>query len=544
MKSNINRRKEIFEGVLPPKGTPEYFNTIEDLKRTFPNDKRHREFHKKCWEKATKSFNAQYLSHCDLVTETSLRHFLKEFNFRTWEHGLRSMPVMFNIMEAFFNYRKPEIYFELIEEENYLISFFDFIDYITSQDFEVNKNLIEENITPDIIYNFNVGKDLEEITLKNDDGEEFIIAGISIIRRESEITVMMVTGKKKTDNISFDKKSFKFNTDISNKVNLLEQFQETLKNTDLEYEYIDKEKNYIKVIVACRIDIETMTIDARYIAEETNLMFHIVTDEIPGFLNEKGEFVSNEDKETYDNCVEKIGKFSSIFEAIQMSLYLPYFFNSKEDFIIEEMQETHFKKEYYSPINKRMYSNVYGYKCSLKTLYSLDTKNILSPDKIKIRDDLFKVQTDGYWKKIGIDEIGLDKKGKSIHGRTWVNQTLSWFEAKEQDLIIEKASESYSGENSGFIYILRNPTMEKNIFKIGFTKNEVDHRANQLSKTSVPDKFYKSQEWNVKDCIRAEKEIHNKLNDYRVDPRREFFKVNYDIAIQAIKEVIEAINAE
>ena len=31
------------------------------------------------------------------------------------------MSLMFNILEAFFSYRKPEIYFELIEEENYLI---------------------------------------------------------------------------------------------------------------------------------------------------------------------------------------------------------------------------------------------------------------------------------------------------------------------------------------------------------------------------------------------------------------------------------------
>ncbi len=544
MKSNIKRRKEIFEGVLPPGGTPEYFKTIEQFKKTFVNDKKHKEFLKRCWEKATKSLEAQYLSNCDFITETSLRYFLKEFNGRAWHHGLRSMSVMFNIMEAFFIYRRPEIYFELIEEENYLFSFFDFIDYITSQDFEGDKKLIDESITPDIIYNFNVGKDLEEIKFKSEVGEEFIVAGISIIRRENEITVLMTTGKKKTANISVDKNSFKYKTEISNKTGLIKEFQETLKTTEIEYEYLDSEKKYIKVLVASRIDLETMTIDARYVAEETNLTFNVVTDEIDGFLNEKGEFYSQEEKETYGNCAEKAGKYSSIFEAIKFSLYLPYFFNSKEDFIIEETFETHFKKEYNTPFNRRNFRNVYGHKCAIKTLYSLDTKNLLSPDKIKLKDDLFKVQTDGYWKKIGLDEIGLDKNGKSIHGKTWVNKTLSWFEAKEQDLIIEKDNNLFIGENAGFIYILRNPTMEKDIFKIGLTKKEVDERANQLSKTSVPDKFYKSQEWNVKDCIKAEKEIHARLNKFRVDPRREFFKVKYDIAIEVIKEVTDKINKE
>lgn len=542
MKSNINRRQEIFRDVLPPVGTKTYLDAIEKLKKRELDNPEIKEFSKKSWEKVTKSLEAQYLSNCDFLTENSLRHFLTEFNNRAWKYGLRSMPVMFNIMEAFFNYRKPEIYFELIEEENYLISFFDFIDYITSKEFDDNKNLIDENITSDIIYNFNVGKDLEEIKFKNDADEEFIVAGVSIIRRENEITVLMVTGKKKTENLSIDEDSFKFDTQNLNKSEIIDEIKETLKTEEIEYEYLDEDKKFIKVLVAARIDLETMTIDARYVAEETNLMFNVVTDEIDGFLKDNGDFISEELKTAYENSWEKIEGFNPIFEVVKLSLYLPYFFNSKEDAIVEEAIDTKFKKQFSSPLTKRKFNNVFGFKASTKSLYSIDTDNILSPDKIKLRDDLFKVQTDGYWKKLGLDEIGLDKKGNPIHGRTWVNQNLSWFEAKEEDLVVEKETELFKGKNAGFIYILRNPTMDKNIFKIGLTRNEVDDRVNQLSKTSVPDKFYKSQEWNVKDCVKAEKEIHSRLNDYRVDPRREFFKIDYDKAIKVIKEVIDEVN--
>lgn len=544
MKSNINRRQEIFRDVLPPVGTKAYLDAIEKLKKREQDNPGIKEFSKKSWEKVTKSLEAQYLSNCDFLTENSLRHFLTEFNNRAWKYGLRSMPVMFNIMEAFFNYRKPEIYFELIEEENYLISFFDFIDYITSKEFDDNKNLIDENITSDIIYNFNVGKDLEEIKFKNDADEEFIVAGVSIIRRDNEITVLMVTGKKKTENLSIDKDSFKFDTQNPNKSEIIDEIKETLKTEEIEYEYLDEDEKFIKVLVAARIDLETMTIDARYVAEETNLMFNVVTDEIDGFLKENGDFISEELKTAYENSREKIEGFNPIFEVIKLSLYLPYFFNSKEDAIVEEVLDTKFKKQFSSPLTKRKFNNVFGFKASTKSLYSIDTDNVFSPDKIKLRDDLFKVQTDGYWKKLGLDEIGLDKKGNQIHGRTWVNQNLSWFEAKEEDLVVEKETELFKGKNAGFIYILRNPTMAKNIFKIGLTRNEVDDRVNQLSKTSVPDKFYKSQEWNVKDCVKAEKEIHSRLNDYRVDPRREFFKIDYDKAIKVIKEVIDEVNKE
>lgn len=542
MKSNIDRRKEIFKGVLPPHGSEEYDAVVKVLKQNEHKDPSVKEFTKKNWEKVTKSIEAQYLSNCGLITEKTLRHFLSEFNNRAWKYGLRSMPVMFNIMEAFFNYRKPEIYFELLEEENYLISFFDFIDFITSKDFLEKKILIEENIISDLIYNFNVGQDLNEIKFKSDNGNEFIIAGLSIIRRGSEITVLATTGKKKEHDISIDKESFRLSTDNPDKSRLVEEIKKDIEKNEFEYEYIDEEKNYIKVLVACRIDIETMTIDARYVAEETNLMFTVITDETDGFLDKNGDFITEELKDAYLNSKKKIEEFSAVFEVVKQSLYLPHFFNLNDEIIIEEELETDFKKQSSSPLKRRKFSNIFGAKYYSKPLYSLDKHDLLSPDKIKLRDDLFRIKSDGYWKKLEIDEIGLDKKGKPIHGRTWVNKNLSWFEAKEDELIVEKKTELFKGENSGFIYILRNPTMEQDIFKIGLTRKDVEERAKQLSKTSVPDKFYKAQEWNVKDCVEAEKIVHERLKKERVDPRREFFKVKYENAISVIKEVVDEIN--
>lgn len=540
MKSNIDRRKEIFKGVLPPKGSKAYRDVVGFLNENETPESK--QFSKKSWEKVTKSLEAQLLSNCDLITEHSLRNYLTEFNNRAWSYGLRSMPTMFNIMEAFFNYRKPEIYFELIEEENYLISFFDFVDFITSNEFKESKEIIEENLVSDIIYNFNVGKDISEITFKSDAGDEFIVAGVSIIRRGEEVTLLMTTGRKKTEELPLDKNSFIFDSDNPDKSKILEEAKETLSKEELDYEYLDENREYIKVFVACRIDLETMTIDARYVAEETNLMFNITTDEIDGFLNSNGDFISEDIEKAYSNSLNKIEIYNPIFDAIKLSLYLPYYFNQNEDAIIEENHDTDFKKINSNPISKRKFRDTFGYKCSIKPLYSLDINNLFAPDKIKLRDDLFRIQSTGYWKKLPLEEVGLDKNGNTVHGKTWVNQNLSWFEAKEEDLVVKKETELYSGENAGFIYILRNPTMGDNIFKIGLTRNEVDERAKQLSKTSVPDKFYKSQEWNVKDCVIAEKEIHKRLDDYRVDPRREFFKIKYDEATKVIKEVVDAIN--
>jgi hypothetical protein len=544
MKSNIDRRQKIFEGVLPVVGTKEYYQVIDQLRVNSKNNPWVKDFSKRNWEKVNRSLEAQMLSSCDFITEKTLRHFLAEFNTRAWRYGLRSMSLLFNIFESFFNYRKPEIYFELIEEENYLISYYDFIDYITSKDFNDDKKFIAENLSSDIIYNFNVGKDLEEIKFKAEDGSEFIVAGISIIRRDNEITVAVITGKKGIEEAFANKDELSWDLGNPSKTEMLADFKKSIEKNEIEYVYLDAEKKYTKVLVVCRMDLDTMTTDARYVAVETNLMFNVKTDEIDGFLKTEEEFNGEKEKGAYFTALKGIDNYTAIFEVAKKSLYLPYFFNLHENTIVEETLETPFKKLNVNPLTKRKFKDVLGFKCANKSLYSLNINNIFSPDSIKVRDDFFKIETSGYWKKISLDEIGLDKKGNPIHGRTWVNKNLSWFEAKEEELTIEKKENKYSDINSGYVYILRNPIMEENIFKIGLTRNNVDDRASQLSKTSVPDKFYKMQEWNVKDCFKAEKLIHSKLDKFRIDPRREFFKINFDVALKVVKEVIDQINTK
>lgn len=539
MKSNIDRRKEIFKDVIPSKGDANY-ERLKSLHKSKVQSLAEKKFYKDCYKKAVNSLEAQYSSHSGFITETTLRHFLMEFNTRAWEHGLRSMPLLFNILESFFVYRKPHIYFELIEEENYLISFFDFLDFITSKNFENNKNLIIDNLVPDIIYNFNVGVDLKEISFKTDNNAEFIISGISIVRRENEITVLLITGCNEFKTI--ENSDIKLETNNPDKADLLEKYKKDIKGKEQKPLFIDEYENYSKVIVACRIDLENDSIDARYVAEEYENFFQVNTDESDGFTDQDGEYTSKEYKELHEKGIERVELFNAIFEVAKSALYLPYYLNENEEDLIEESHETEFKKINSSPLKRRKFKDTFGYKTSNKPLYVINSNNKFSPDVIKLRDDLFRIETSGYWKNLGVDEVGLDKKGESIHGKTWVNKKLSWFESNTSELIIEKNRNKFTGKDSGFIYIIRNPIMGPNIFKIGLTRNEVEERIKQLSKTSVPDKFYKAQEWNVKNCVKAEKEIHDLLEKFRIDPRREFFEVNYEEAVRIISMVCAIIN--
>jgi hypothetical protein len=93
--------------------------------------------------------------------------------------------------------------------------------------------------------------------------------------------------------------------------------------------------------------------------------------------------------------------------------------------------------------------------------------------------------------------------------------------------------------SKGSIYILENPALRENMLKIGRTEGTPQKRAKQLFKTGLPDEFIVSYEEDVPDCVLAEKLVHEKLDRYRYNPRREFFVLPLQEAISAVQEVIQ-----
>jgi tricorn protease-like protein len=97
----------------------------------------------------------------------------------------------------------------------------------------------------------------------------------------------------------------------------------------------------------------------------------------------------------------------------------------------------------------------------------------------------------------------------------------------------------------GWIYILINPSLKKNMIKIGMTKRSPEIRAQELSVvTSIPSEFYVAYEAIASDCVLAEKMIHEKLGKYRVSENREFFNIPLKNAVSEVNDVIRRINSE
>ncbi len=104
-------------------------------------------------------------------------------------------------------------------------------------------------------------------------------------------------------------------------------------------------------------------------------------------------------------------------------------------------------------------------------------------------------------------------------------------------------------EHFGYVYVLKNEYMP-GIIKIGITDN-LDERLRTLYNTSVPVAFdvVYACKVNYCDCRKIESALHNAFCTDRVNPKREFFKMEAFRAVEILKlfsieEVTDEANAD
>ena len=83
------------------------------------------------------------------------------------------------------------------------------------------------------------------------------------------------------------------------------------------------------------------------------------------------------------------------------------------------------------------------------------------------------------------------------------------------------------------VYVLTNSCMD-NVIKIGRTDN-LDQRLKDLYKTNVPLPFECFFACTVKDSEFVERNIHDAFEDKRISPKREFFEIDPNHVVSALK---------
>lgn len=102
-----------------------------------------------------------------------------------------------------------------------------------------------------------------------------------------------------------------------------------------------------------------------------------------------------------------------------------------------------------------------------------------------------------------------------------------------------------SKSRAGHIYILQNDSHDNLVLKIGLTRGKPEVRAKQLywGSSGVPEHFDIAVAYSVGDCVDAERKIHERLDAYRINPKREFFRVDPRVAQTIVVDTCKKVNS-
>lgn len=535
------RMRELGFWAAPKEGTPEYEALASRLGEQ-NQDPTFKKFMKERFEKAHALKFIQTVNGAGLPQDDMIREYNDEYNNRLFNHSIHDMPSSFNTAEAFTRYLPHMSVFKLLREVDHIVSFVDYLDFVTSDDDGLKELAGLQFMEDDVIYSYNGSHDPEELTFRCAESSVFAVSGVSFVKHGSEVNVLMLAGEK---------------CDLAEKTAEIEaSFAEVAEaplkphirpSEDLERRAVPlvEGTSLWKTIVMCRIDTVSSTIDVRYISQDCGYSFMGITDDLGALMTNDGKFFDDRYEAMAKELSQRISTYQSLFEFIKVCLNLPLYVNRNEENTKVERhptayrdirQQLKYKKiEKYAPVSEKVSTR--------SVIYIQPSQQEGSPNKTFYSPNI-KIETSGYWKKLSLDKIGQDKVGQPIHGRTWVEKRISWVEesSKIEPLSTSSTSRSHSA-NPGFIYVMRCAAHGKDIFKIGLTSRNTEQRSHELtSSTSAPDQFLVVEDWEVSDCELAEKMIHARLVQYRVNPKREYFHARYSHIFSVIRAVIEELD--
>lgn len=473
--------------------------------------------------------------------DKQLREYNLEYNGRVFHGSLRDMPGSFNVVEAFNKFIPRTATFELRTEHDHLFSFQNFIDWATS---EAPDNAADESIKlleEGQIYSFNSIDRPSNLLFSNKNNTEFGFSSVSLVRFSNEVSIILTAGQK-CDLAEESEKIKEAWESVS-----IPPHRAHIKPADdlvTRAEPLPEDPSLWKTVVLQRLDTSSKTVDARYVFQDWGSSYSGPCDDISAFMFD-GE-ITEERKQQYKKIAEALEEYETLLELCKSCLLLPLFFRVHDDDIEIQRHPTTFRDYRALLKNKKTIERVEArHWVTHRELKRIRYSAVRSPDRATFDAPNYLIERTGYWRKLEMGSEGRDKAGRPIQGRTWVEQTLSWVEDEPRDktLHASRASSSKVGESAGYIYVMRSAAHPKDVFKVGLTRRTTEQRSRELSQsTASPDHLFVMQEWETSDCILAEREIHAKLDAYRINPKREFFSAPYKTIFLVIDEVISRID--
>ncbi len=367
------------------------------------------------------------------------------------------------------------------------------------------------------------------------------IVGASLIRHEHELTCLIVAGEQPPN--PSDECILRDHPQMRHPTKGRESFEPD-PHYGLEDRYLESLPGFARVVLGTRFDLSGNFYDVRYVNLDLGRSYAVFTDDDAIF---PPAIHYSERDEIRKSALHELDRYKELFSAAAALMYLPVMFVAET----KRVQETQFvtdlgtdrdEKEVREAVSELGKDEV-PFTRMVRCLAAARTTTATLDRNLEPPPLTFK--SEGYWKPLPLGKVGEDKSGNPIVGKTWVQRIESWSAESPASFLIRRQTVKPKGAEPGTVYVMRSPSHEVDLYKIGFTRRGAEERARDLgAATGVPLPFAVIASWEVGDCSGVEREVHRKLDERRINPRREFFYASLSEIIATIESVVASETLE
>ncbi len=532
------RMAELSVSVPPPASHPDFEVLKQRAVRAMESDLA---FRKKCQDNCRKVPHWGYMravSGSGLVMGNTLRDYFREYAMRIINHGFRSLPLSFNVVESFLRFDPDLCLFDLRPEREHLLAADDYFDWYKSNGMPKDPELLMAAMEEGVVYAYNMSGDTAASRVATGHSA-LVIAGVSVVRHQHELSCVLVAGERPPnppDDAVSDKEPI---VTAPGKENVVPD-----PGLGVNDRYLEQLPGFARVILLARFDLRGKKYYVRSVNLDNGNSFSVLTDDVEALRVVQGEGGLSGDKlrNLLETNREGLSRYDVLFSTLASLIYLPIAFVAE----IEHVREVEFKTEAFACQAEQKVKEAVkelGAGCRVDSVVirclARATRDLADKTEIKPPDMVF--DSAGYWKMLMPGEIGQDKDGAPIAGRSWVTRTDNWSASKPQAFLLTRPAPVVTGLDPGIVYIMRSEAHALEVYKIGLTRRTSTERSKELSyATGVPLPFGVLAQWEVGDCGGVESLIHERLAAYRVNERREFFRLPLRTIVAVINSVVEA----
>jgi hypothetical protein len=434
--------------------------------------------------------------------DAQLREYLIEYNDRVMGHGLLTLPMSFNDTEGFcVFYEKPTNHFLLRPEKDHLFSFADFLDYATDPARTEEQGAESLGaLAEGVIHSYTPIGDVRDTAFLHSDSRRLVIAGITFVRHGEEVSWMMLGGPicdllAETEKIRkhplqengrpSEKQFINFSPD-------LERRAEPLEGTD----------DVWKTVLSGRFNLQTHRFDSRSVAVDYGNHYVAYTDDPAIFQKKSLDALSDAERLRMEGMAKELAENCLEFEIASTCFLLPAYFAHRITLVRDNRRATKLDEA-----DRATQSAVAALPESARPRFrrvaSLEILNVGAEPRIRsYRPPSYRIEVDGFWRRLEPGQVGHDQFGKPVSGRTWVKGHIRWRELPERKSTIYVKStlaaakaraaailasdptatvagdelpdippEDHTNDvqSDGSVYVMRCPLMDEDVYKVGWT---------------------------------------------------------------------------